>query len=71
MRLTHAFIHMTYLLKEMQSQVNNLKTTFKRLEPSWTAEEISTDISKDTALRYFATMLTETNKNFFFITKYE
>ena len=65
MRLTHAFIHMTYLLKEMQSQVNNLNTTFKRLEPNQTAEEISTDISKDTALQYFAAMLTETNKKNF------
>ena len=55
--------HDVLLLQEMQSQVNNLKTTLKKLDTSWTATEISTDISKDTALRHFATMLTETVEN--------
>ena len=59
------YTHDVLLLREMKSQVNNLKTTFQRLSPttSWTATEISTDISKDTALRHFATMLTDTVTN--------
>lgn len=58
-----SYKHEIISLSELESQVYNLQSNFKRLDPSWTSTEILEDLSKDTALRHFATLLTETTEN--------
>ena len=55
--------HEILLKSEMESQVFNLQSNLKRLDTSWTSTSILADIDKDTALRHFATLLTETIEN--------
>jgi hypothetical protein len=55
-----SYTHVVLQMNQMSNQVQNLELAYNRLGKDWTSTTVTATVAQDTALRYFASLLTDT-----------